>query len=129
MVEYYGDKNAETVLVAMGSVIGTMKDAVDEMNENGGKIGILKVVALRPFPDEEIAIALSKAKNIAVLDKSISLGTEGILATEMRRAIGSDKKIVSYIVGLGGRDITKDTVKGISDGVASEKEKVVFIGK
>lgn len=130
LVEYYGDKDAETVMVAMGSVLGTMKEAVDGMAVEGKKVGILKVTALRPFPDDEVAEALKHAKNIAVIDKSVSLGTEGILATEIKRALyGSDKKVVSYILGLGGRDITKEMIAGISDGVTKAKEPVVFVGE
>lgn len=129
LVEYYGDEDAETVLVAMGSVLGTMKEAIDELRDGGQKIGILKIVSFRPFPDAEIFEALKKAKNIAVVDKSVSLGTEGILATEVRRVMGNDKKIVSFIVGLGGRDVTKDMVKDICKQVETTKEKVVFVGK
>ncbi|MFA4871839.1 MAG: pyruvate ferredoxin oxidoreductase [Patescibacteria group bacterium] len=146
LVEYYGDKNADTVLVAMGSVIGTMKDAADEINHkstktgkhknkpssakaSAGKIGILKIVSFRPFPDEEIIKALAKAKNIAVIDKSISLGTEGILATEMRRVLGDKKKIVSYVLGLGGRDITKEMINKVFFNIKKIKDKLVFVSK
>lgn len=126
LVEYYGDKNADTVIVAMGSVLGTIKEAVDEMKG----IGVLKITSFRPFPDEEIADALKHAKNIAVIDKSISLGTEGILATEIKRALyGQDKKVTNYIMGLGGRDITKGMIKDICDGVMKAEEPVVFVGE
>ncbi len=136
LVDYYGDKNAETVIVAMGSVVGTIKDVIDRIkvetlrrNVSTGRVAVLKIVSLRPFPDEEIILALAKAKNIAVVDKSVSLGTEGILATEIRRALGDKKKIVSYILGLGGRDITEKMIEGICAGVKKEKGKVVFVGK
>lgn len=129
LVQYYGDKNADTVLVAMGSIIGTIKEAVDDLKKKGQKVGILKIVSLRPPPDAEVIKTLSKAKNIAVIDKSISLGTEGILATELRRVLGDDKKITSFIAGLGGRDITKDMIKNIYNTVRKTKEKVIFMGK
>ena len=137
LIEYYGDKKAETVLVAMGSVLGTIKDAVDELNNGGqsaqgglvGKIGVLKIVSLRPWPKEEILSALKDAKNIAVIDKSISLGTEGILATEIKRTIGDSKNITSFIVGLGGRDVTKGMIKNIYEQAIKRQEKTVFIGK
>jgi len=126
LIEYYGDKNAEIVIVAMGSVIGTIKDVADKLKKFGKKIGVLKVVSLRPFPDE----ALIKAKNIAVIDKSVSLGTEGILATEIRRALyGDKKKVVSYVMGLGGRDITEKMIEGIYSGIKKENKKVVLAGK
>src|SRR3989344_4427775 len=135
LVEYYGDKKAETVLVAMGSVLGTIKDAVDEIQENNktkkqkNKIGVLKIVSLRPWPEEEILTALKDAKNIAVIDKSISLGTEGILATEIKRTIGDSKNITSFIVGLGGRDVTKEMIKHIYKLADKNQEKAVFVSK
>ncbi|HLD28196.1 MAG TPA: pyruvate ferredoxin oxidoreductase [Patescibacteria group bacterium] len=140
LIEYYGPKNPSTVLVAMGSVIGTIKDTVDEINygthnmehitlRKKDKVGVLKIVSLRPFPDKEVIDVLAKVRNVGVIDKSISLGTEGILATEMRRALGSSKKITSFIVGLGGRDITKDTIKNICKLSKETKEKVVFLSK
>ncbi len=130
MVEYYGDRKAEVVLVAMGSVVGTMKEAVDELKKQGKKVGVLKVVSLRPFDDETVIKLLSSAKKIAVLDKSISLGTEGILATEIKRALyGSKQQVTSCIVGLGGRDITKETIKDIYSKVKVSKDKVIFFGK
>ncbi|MEK7167983.1 MAG: transketolase C-terminal domain-containing protein [Patescibacteria group bacterium] len=125
LVEYYGDKNADTVIVAMGSVLGTIKEAVDELRKQGKKVGVLKIVSFRPFPEEEIIKALSKAKNIAVIDKSISLGTEGILATELRRIL--KKNIVSFVLGLGGRDITKEMIKKVF--VSVKKEKLIFLGR
>jgi pyruvate ferredoxin oxidoreductase alpha subunit len=129
LVEYYGDKNAQTVLVAMGSVVGTIKDAVDEMNEAGQKVSVLKVKCFRPFPAEEILKKLSKAKNVAILDKSISLGNEGILATEVKAAVGNKlkAKLQSFVVGLGGRDITKKMVKDIAKQVKVGNGKLTFV--
>jgi pyruvate ferredoxin oxidoreductase alpha subunit len=129
LIEYYGDKDADTVIIAMGSILGTIKDSVEELQKTGEKIGILKVVGLRPFADKEIIMALKNTKNIAVIDKSISLGTEGILATEIRRVMDNSKKITSFIVGLGGRDIRKETIKNIYTTSKTTKDKVVFIGK
>lgn len=129
VVEYYGDKKADTVLVAMGSVLGTMKEAADELEKSGHKVGILKIVSFRPFPDKEVAAALKNAKNVAVIDKSLSLGVEGILATEIRRAIGSEKNVTSFVVGLGGRDITKAMINKIYNQATKQAKGVVFVGK
>lgn len=129
LVEYYGDKGADIVIVAMGSVVGTIKDVADKLNHAGKKVGVLKIVSLRPFPDEEVIKFLDKTKNIAVIDKSISLGIEGILATELRRVISDNKKIVSYIMGLGGRDITEKMVEEVYLGIKKESKNVVFVGK
>lgn len=113
LVEYYGDRNADTVIVAMGSVLGTIKETVDELKKSGQKVGVLKVVSLRPFPTEEILKLIGNKKNIIVIDKSVSLGEEGTLAGEMKCAFYGQSKaqIKSVIMGLGGRDITKEMIK------------------
>ncbi|MFA6422287.1 MAG: transketolase C-terminal domain-containing protein [Candidatus Buchananbacteria bacterium] len=130
LIEYYGDKDADTVIVAIGSVLGTIKEAVDELQNNKKKVGVLKIVSFRPFPDEEVAEILSKVKNIAVIDKALSLGQEGVIATEIKRALSGQKSnVISYILGLGGRDITKDMIKHVYEDAKKTKEKVVFVGK
>lgn len=129
LIEYYGDPSAETVLVAMGSVLGTIKDAADELKASGRKIGVLKIVSFRPWPQTEILAALKNAKNIAVIDKSISLGTEGILASEIKGIIFDNRNITSFIVGLGGRDVTKEMIKKIYNLAQKKHQAAVFIGK
>ncbi len=132
LAEYSGPKNATTVIVAMGSVLGTIREAVETLHATSLRnAGILKVTSLRPFPDEEIIKLIGGKKNIVVIDKSISLGTEGILATEIRRVLyGKSKaKITSVIMGLGGRDITMEMIgKAVATG-KNAKEEVIFIGK
>jgi len=114
MVEGYLLDDAETVLVAMGSICGTTKDAIDEMRAAGKKVGLLKVRVFRPFPTEELAKALAGAKRIAVLDKNISLGSKGALALEIKDALyGSRVPVYDYIIGLGGRDVRKRDIKEI----------------
>ena len=131
LVEYYGPKNAKTILISLGSVVGTMKDAVDEINQVKDKVGILKIKCFRPFPDAEIVSYLKNAKHIAVLDKSISLGAEGVLAGEVKQACyGKIKgKIQSFIIGLGGRDVTKEMVKKIVKMAQGKGDKVEFVGR
>ncbi|MBT4722798.1 pyruvate ferredoxin oxidoreductase [Candidatus Falkowbacteria bacterium] len=130
LVEYYGDKKAKTVFVAMGSVVGTIKDAVDELNEEGKSVAVVKVKCFRPMPEAELLSKLTNAKNIAVVDKSISLGKEGILATEIKSICRQkNQKIQSFITGLGGRDITKKMIKGIYKKVLSKDNKIVFVKK
>lgn len=129
LVEYYGDKNAQIVFVAMGSLVGTIKDAVDEMNKAGQKVAVAKVKCFRPFPTNEIVNKLSKAKYVAVLDKSISLGSEGILASEIKAATHKQlkAKVQSFIVGLGGRDITKKMIKDIAKRVKTGTGALTFV--
>lgn len=114
-VEYYGPKKPDIILCALGSVIGTMKEVTDELNgKSGKKIGILKIKCFRPFPYEEIRAAVKTVKKIAVLDKSISLGHTGPLASDLKASLyGGKAEIKSFVVGLGGRDITREMVRNI----------------
>jgi pyruvate ferredoxin oxidoreductase alpha subunit len=114
LVEPYQLDDAETAIVAMGSICGTVKDAIDEMRAEGKKVGLLKIRIFRPFPSEEIAQALAKVKRVAVLDKNISLGAKGATAIEVRDAMyGSTTPVKGYVLGLGGRDIRKKNIKEI----------------
>jgi pyruvate ferredoxin oxidoreductase alpha subunit len=134
LVEYYGPKNAEYIYIAMGSVIGTIKEFVDQHNKDNKKqIAVLKVKSLRPFPDSEIRKYLESKKYIAVIDKSISIGAEGILGTEIKRAMYESKKrpvIKNYIMGLGGRDIHQGMLGDIFNELSKKNSKtLVFKGK
>lgn len=139
LIEYYGPKSPQTILVAMGSVVGTIKEVIDESPlpqrmGGGGKgrgIGVLKIKVYRPFPANEILKVLKQTKNIAILDKSISLGHLGTLASDIK-AVAQGKikaKIQSFIVGLGGRDVTKKMVKKIIKEVEGKGEEMKFVGK
>jgi len=114
LVEGYRLDDAETAIVAMGSICGTIKDSIDEMRAEGKKVGLLKLRVFRPFPSEEIAQALSNVKRVAVLDKNISLGAKGAVAIEVRDALyGSAIPVKGYVLGLGGRDVRKKDIKEI----------------
>lgn len=128
-VEYFGTGREETVIVTFGSVIGTMKELINKKFSK--KVGILKIRCFRPFPKDEIVKALSKAKYIAVVEKDISLGSEGILATEIKSAAyGKLKgKIQSFVVGLGGRDVTYNMIEQIISEVQKKDGKLKFVGK
>jgi pyruvate ferredoxin oxidoreductase alpha subunit len=128
LIDEYRTEDAETVLVAMGSVCGTIKDAVDEMRAEGKKVGLLRIRVFRPFPSEEIAKALSKAKRIAVLDKNISLGAKGAAALEVKDALyGKTIPVLNYIIGLGGRDVRKRDIAAIV-ALAEKGEGDMFYG-
>jgi pyruvate ferredoxin oxidoreductase alpha subunit len=114
LVEGYRLDDAETAIVAMGSICGTIKDSIDEMRAEGKKVGLLKLRVFRPFPSEEIAQALSNVKRVAVLDKNISLGAKGAVVIEVRDALyGSATPVKGYVLGLGGRDVRKKDIKEI----------------
>lgn len=109
LIENYRCDDAEIILVAMGSICGTIKAVVDNLRENGEKIGLLKVIAFRPFPKEEIYQAVKNADRIAVLDKNISIGIGGVLYNEIKAKMDVDAS--GFILGLGGRDVApKDII-------------------
>jgi len=126
LIEGYQLKDAERVIVAMGSVCGTIKDVIDELRQKGKKVGLLKITSFRPFPAQQIYDALKNISKVAVLDRAVSLGGGAPLATEVKAAFfgktRSPKVISSVVAGLGGRDITKDTVKDIYS-MLTQKEK------
>jgi pyruvate ferredoxin oxidoreductase alpha subunit len=98
----------------MGSICGTTKDAIDEMRDEGKKVGLLKVRVFRPFPTDDIAKVLAHVKRVAVLDKNISLGAKGALALEVKDALySSGIPVKDYIIGLGGRDVRKKDIKAV----------------
>jgi pyruvate ferredoxin oxidoreductase alpha subunit len=113
--------DSETVLVALGSVNGTIETALQEMHGEGFSVGSLKVTSFRPFPREQLRRRLQRAKRVVVVEKSISIGSGGILAAEVRDALyglPEAPAIQSFIAGLGGRDITPRDIRqmALSDG-------------
>ena len=109
--EAYRLEDAEYAVVIIGSAAGTCKAAVEQIrNTTGKKVGLLKIRVFRPFPEEEIAAALTHVKAVAILDRSeMFSATGGPLGAEVRAALYQAKcnaEAVNYIYGLGGRDIT-----------------------
>lgn len=134
LIEYYGPKNAKTIIIAMGSLVGTIKDAVDELDSKfklTNQVGVLKIKAYRPFPQKEVLKVISKARDVAVLEKAISLGaTDGPLTLDVKATAKNNTlaKVQGFIVGLGGRDITKDMIKEIVRETRKTDDKMKFIG-
>ncbi len=111
LIRPYKLDDAETVVIALGSVLGTIKDTIDEMREDGIKIGVLGITSFRPFPIAAIRRALSHARRIIVLEKSLAIGIGGIVATDVRLAMdGLDTKIYTVVAGLGGRNILRSSL-------------------
>ena len=112
--EEYKLEDAEIVIVCMNSTAGTAKFKIDELREKGIKAGLLKIRMFRPFPSEEVAKALSKAKAVAILDKADSVnGAGGALYTDVTSAAyisNINVPMVNYIYGIGGRDTTADDI-------------------
>jgi len=125
---YRGD-DAETMVIAMGSVLGTIKDVVDEMRDAGHNIGVLGITSFRPFPLAAVADALRHCKRFVVLEKSLAVGIGGIVATNVRMAVtGMGLKGYTVIAGLGGRSITKKSLHALFDKAGrGELEPLTFL--
>ncbi|MFH1744740.1 MAG: pyruvate ferredoxin oxidoreductase [bacterium] len=132
LIEYYGPKNPKTVLIAMGSVCGTIKDAVDEERKkiSLNTVGLLKIKTFRPFPEKEVLKIISGARNVAVIEKAVSLGaTDAPLTLDVKAATKNKTiaKVQGFVVGLGGRDITKEKIKKIIRDVKGSGDKMEFV--
>lgn len=129
LVESYRLEDADTAIVALGSVCGTIKDAVDEMRNDGKKVGLLKIRSFRPFPAADIKQALAGVSNVAVLEKNINIGSRmlGAVGPEVKDALwGTGVSVYSYVGGLGGRDIRKKDIKMITEWAEAGKEDCFF---
>ena len=114
LLRSYRCEDAETIVVALGSVIGTVKDVVDDMRGRGHRIGSLSILSFRPFPLVEVRAALGKAKRVVVLEKCLAVGIGGIVSDGVRKALsGIALKGYTVIAGLGGRAITRKSLRAL----------------
>jgi pyruvate ferredoxin oxidoreductase alpha subunit len=132
LIDRYQAGDADTVLVAMGSMVGTMRDVVDKLRKQGKKVGIVKVRTFRPFPKEKLYEALKGVKNVIVFEKAISLGKGGILCSEIKslfdaRSKNSPSNISNFIIGLGGRDITQNSILSAVEQAEKQPVELGFV--
>jgi pyruvate ferredoxin oxidoreductase alpha subunit len=137
-VENYNTDDADIVIVTMSSTAGTAKDVVDELREQGQKVGLLKITVFRPFPVSQIVDALKDKKIVGVLERSESFGAMGAaIFNEIRSAMYELKEkphVIEYIYGLGGREMDPKTIKGVFQELDEMKnqeqihEKVKYLG-
>lgn len=111
-IEAYRVDGAELLFVMIGSFATKAKEAVDQLRLSGQNIGLLRLRLFRPFPSEKLVELCKGKKGIAVIDQNLSFGRGGVLHTEVTSSLygklPSQPIIVSYIGGLGGRDITSE---------------------
>lgn len=130
LFESYKTEDADAIIVVLNSTAGTAKYVADKMRAEGKKVGVIKPRVYRPFPVDEIAEALSKAKAVAVMDKADSFNAAGApLYTDVTSAMYAKgvfgPKVVNYIYGLGGRDVKSDNIEF----VFNELLKIADTGK
>ncbi len=108
-IEEYKTKDAKKVIVAIGSVCGTIKEVVDRLRDEGEHVGLLKIRLFRPFPYKSVKKALRGVQDIVVMDRNLAFGTKQILAGEIEQAVG--RKVESVVYGLGGRDVFEKQIE------------------
>jgi len=129
LVRDYRADDAETVVVALGSVLGTLEDVIDELRDDGVSIGALAVKTFRPWPMDEVRATLGHAKRVVVLEKALAVGIGGIVSLNVRIATqGLDGHVHTAIAGLGGRAVTKASLhRLLRDAVAGELGLTTFV--
>jgi pyruvate ferredoxin oxidoreductase alpha subunit len=129
LVRAYHCEDAETIVVALGSVIGTLRDTVEELRAGGLKIGVLGITSFRPFPLAAVRAALQGARRVVVLEKSFSVGLGGVVSTDVRLALsGLQAHGYTVVAGLGGRAITKSSLaRTLRDAVADKLPPLTFM--
>jgi pyruvate ferredoxin oxidoreductase alpha subunit len=122
LVRPYRLDDADVVVVAMGSVLGTLKDAVDARRDLGERVGVLGVTSFRPFPSEAVRDALGNARQVVVLEKAFSIGAGGVLSTDIAIAMHRDETVLRTVVaGLGGRAITRRSLETVLDAASRDQ--------
>ena len=129
LVRPYRCEDAETIVVALGSVNGTIKDVVDAAREAGAKLGSVTIGAFRPFPLAELCDLLYGAARVVCVEKGLAPGLGGVLASNVRMALrGAPKPVYTVIAGLGGRPITRASLAEVFRRAAQDNlEDVTFL--
>jgi len=124
LIEKYKCEGADHILLAMGAIGSESKVSINNLRKEGLKIGLARVRTFRPFPNEEI-LKLGKQADLIVIDRNISVGSEGALFSEVKAALygKSDTKVNGFIAGLGGKDVTYKDIETICRKVVEGKAK------
>jgi len=134
LVEAIHCEDAEIIMVTTGTVTGTCREVLADLRSQGEKVGLFKLKLFRPFPADLICRHLKSAPKIAVIDRNISFGAGGIFAQEIRAALCNPDphpQVFGYVAGLGGRDITPDTLVEIYNHTKNNPapaEETIWIG-
>ena len=129
LIRSYRAQDAQTIVVALGSVLGTIQDTIDELREDGMKIGAVGITSFRPFPLEALRAELAHAERVVVLEKALAVGIGGIVSANVRMALtGIVLHGYTVIAGLGGRPITKASLRELFLAAAQDElEPLTFL--
>ncbi len=124
LLELYKCEDADYILLSMGAIGAESKVAIDNLRKEGIKIGLARVRTFRPFPSEDI-LKLGKQADLIVIDRNISVGSEGAVFNETKGALygKSDAKAYGFIAGLGGKDVTFGDIEKMCKKVVNGKAK------
>jgi pyruvate ferredoxin oxidoreductase alpha subunit len=129
LVHSYRTEGADTIIVAMGSINGTIKDVIDELRDEGNNIGSVAIASFRPFPLSAVHTALEHAKRVLVVEKNLSVGLGGALASNVRMGLrGTHVPVLTAIAGLGGRPIPAASLRRLFEqALRDELEDITFV--
>jgi pyruvate ferredoxin oxidoreductase alpha subunit len=129
LLHRYRTHDADTIVVALGSVLGTIQDVVDELRGRGIRAGCLGIKAFRPWPAQEVREALSGASRVVVIEKALSVGIGGIVSQNIHGALeGTPAHVHTVIAGLGGRPIGKASLhRLLEDATADRLDRLTFL--
>ncbi|MBO0845478.1 MAG: pyruvate ferredoxin oxidoreductase [Nocardioides sp.] len=119
VVHPYRTDDADTVVVALGSALGSVCRVVDDLRAEGTSVGALGITCFRPWPEAEVRAALAGARHVVVLERAFSPGAGGIVGRDVRTSIGSRTPVVDAVVGLGGRPVSRATVRRVLEDVSA----------
>ncbi|RMD99004.1 MAG: pyruvate ferredoxin oxidoreductase, partial [Calditrichaeota bacterium] len=123
LVEKFETDGADLILVTASTITSTARAVIKERRARGEKVGLLKVRVFRPFPFAALRQALQGVPKVAVIDRNISFGHHGIFYSEIKSALYGQPRaprLFGFIAGLGGRDVTPETIHHILDIAQSE---------
>lgn len=111
LLDSYRTHEADTIILALGSLNGTIKDAVDELREEGWAVGAIKLISYRPFPFRALRDAVGEAKRVIVFEKDLAIGKGGVVSHAVKTALQRTPTIVETVIaGLGGRAVPKASI-------------------
>jgi pyruvate ferredoxin oxidoreductase alpha subunit len=129
LLRTYRTDDAETVVLALGSVMGTIEEVVDELREQGERVGAVGLKCFRPYPLDEVRAALGHARRVVVVEKAFAVGAGGIVGQNVRLALsGLPARVYDVVAGLGGRPITRASLRAmLADASADRLGRLTFL--
>jgi pyruvate ferredoxin oxidoreductase alpha subunit len=129
LLRTYRTEDAETVVLALGSALGTIEDVIDELRDQGERVGAVGLKCFRPYPLDEVRAALEHAERVVVVEKAFAVGAGGIVGQNVRLALsGLPVRVYDVVAGLGGRPITRASLRGmLADASVDSLGRLTFL--